>query len=36
LQIDANPDSEYNVMAKVLAAAKNAQMQKIGFLQQDY
>ena len=34
LRIDANPDSEYEVMAKVLAAAKNAQMQKIGFVQQ--
>ncbi len=34
LQIDANQDSEYEVMAKVLAAAKNAQMQKIGFMQQ--
>ena len=34
LRIDANPDSEYEVMAKVLAAAKNAQMQKIGFVLQ--
>ena len=34
LQIDANPDAQYNVMAKVLAAAKNAQMLKIGFVQQ--
>ena len=33
LRIDANPDSEYEVMAKVLAAAKNAQMMKIGFVQ---
>ena len=33
LRIDANPDSEYEVMAKVLAAAKNAQMKKIGFIQ---
>ena len=33
LRIDANPDSEYEVMAKVLAAAKNAQMLKIGFVQ---
>ncbi|AAF82825.1 biopolymer transporter ExbD [Xylella fastidiosa] len=31
LQIDANPDSEYEVIAKVLAAAKNADMKKIGF-----
>ncbi|HZF98790.1 MAG TPA: biopolymer transporter ExbD [Pseudoxanthomonas sp.] len=34
LRIDTNPDSQYEVMAKVLAAAKNAQMQKIGFVQQ--
>jgi biopolymer transport protein ExbD len=34
LRIDANPDSQYDVMAKVLAAAKNSQMQKIGFVQQ--
>ena len=32
--IDANPDAQYDVMAKVLAAAKNAQMLKIGFVQQ--
>jgi biopolymer transport protein ExbD len=35
LQIDANPDAQYDTMAKVLAAAKNAQMQKIGFVQQE-
>ena len=34
LRIDANPDAQYEVMAKVLAAAKNSQMQKIGFVQQ--
>lgn len=34
LRIDANPDAEYEVMAKVLAAAKNSQMKKIGFMQQ--
>ncbi|MEO6517393.1 MAG: biopolymer transporter ExbD [Pseudoxanthomonas sp.] len=34
LQIDANGDAQYDVMAKVLAAAKNAQMLKIGFVQQ--
>ncbi|CBA14557.1 ExbD/TolR family protein [Xanthomonas albilineans] len=34
LRIDANPDSEYEVMAKVLAAAKNSGMKKIGFVQQ--
>jgi biopolymer transport protein ExbD len=33
LRIDANPDSEYEVMAKILAQAKNAQMIKIGFVQ---
>ena len=33
LSIDANPDSEYEVMAKILAQAKNAQMKKIGFVQ---
>ena len=33
LRIDANQDAQYEVMAKVLAAAKNAQMQKIGFVQ---
>ena len=35
LRIAANPDAQYDVMAKVLAAAKNAQMQKIGFVQQE-
>ena len=34
LRIDANADAQYDIMAKVLAAAKNAQMQKIGFVQQ--
>jgi len=34
LRIDANPDSEYEMMAKVLAAAKNSDMKKIGFVQQ--
>ena len=33
LRIDANPESEYEVMAKILAQAKNAQMKKIGFVQ---
>ena len=33
LRIDANLDSEYEVMAKILAQAKNAQMKKIGFVQ---
>ena len=35
LRIEANPDAQYDVMAKVLAAAKNARMQKIGFVQQE-
>src|SRR5690554_7832298 len=30
LEIDAAEDSQYGVLAKVLAVAKNAQMQKIG------
>ena len=34
LRIAANPDAQYDVMAKVLAAAKNAQMVKIGFVQE--
>ena len=34
LQIQTNNDAEYEVLAQVLAAAKNAQMQKIGFLQE--
>ncbi|RXR06050.1 ExbD/TolR family protein [Pseudoxanthomonas composti] len=34
LNIDANPDAQYQVMAQVLAAARNAQMQKIGFMNQ--
>ena len=32
LQIQTNDDAEYEVLAKVLAAAKNAEMQKIGFV----
>ena len=35
LRIEANPDAQYDVMAKVLAAAKNSQMLKIGFVQQE-
>ena len=35
LRIDASQDSQYQVMAKVLAAAKTAQMLKIGFVQQE-
>ena len=34
LQIQTNNDAEYEVLAQVLAAAKNAQMQKIGFVRQ--
>jgi biopolymer transport protein ExbD len=32
LEIDASDDSDYGVLAKVLATARNAQMQKIGFV----
>ncbi|MGH6977675.1 MAG: ExbD/TolR family protein [Brevundimonas sp.] len=32
LEIDVNAGAEYGVLAKVLAEAKNAQMQKIGFV----
>ncbi|KAF1689444.1 ExbD/TolR family protein [Pseudoxanthomonas taiwanensis] len=33
LRIDASGDAEYEVMTKVLAAAKNADMKKINFIQ---
>ncbi|MCW0377517.1 Biopolymer transport protein ExbD [Xanthomonas sacchari] len=33
LRIDASPDADYEAMAKVLAAAKNADVQRIGFVQ---
>jgi biopolymer transport protein ExbD len=33
LEIDTDPNADYGVLAKVLAAAKNAQMVKIGFVQ---
>ena len=32
LQIDTAEDADYGVLAKVLASARNAQMQKIGFV----
>ena len=32
LQIDTSLDAEYGILAQVLAAARNAQMQKIGFV----
>ncbi len=32
LEIDVNADADYEILAKVLASAKNAQMQKIGFV----
>ncbi|HVI59523.1 MAG TPA: biopolymer transporter ExbD [Luteimonas sp.] len=32
LEIDVNEEADYGVLAKVLAAARNAQMQKIGFV----
>ncbi|MFC0676444.1 ExbD/TolR family protein [Lysobacter korlensis] len=33
LEIDASGDADYGILAKVLASAKNADMQKIGFVQ---
>jgi biopolymer transport protein ExbD len=33
LEIDTDPNADYGVLAKVLAAAKNANMIKIGFVQ---
>lgn len=33
LEIDTNADADYGTLAKVLAAAKNADMKKIGFVQ---
>lgn len=35
LEIDTSPDADYGILAKVLAHAKNAQMDKIGFVQND-
>jgi len=32
LEIDTNDDADYGVLAKVLATARNANMQKIGFV----
>jgi biopolymer transport protein ExbD len=32
LQIDTSLDAEYGILAQVLAAARNSQMQKIGFV----
>ena len=34
LQIETNDNAEYGILARVLAAAKNAQMNKIGFVKQ--
>ncbi len=33
LEIDSSGDAEYQILAKVLAAAKNAEMDRIGFVQ---
>jgi biopolymer transport protein ExbD len=33
LEIDASGDADYGILAKVLANAKNAHMEKIGFVQ---
>ncbi len=35
LQIDTSSEADYGILAKVLAHAKNAQMEKIGFVQND-
>lgn len=35
LQIDTSSEADYGVLAKVLAHAKNAQMEKIGFVQKE-
>ena len=35
LQIDASADAEYGVVAKVLASARNAQMDRIAFVQNE-
>ncbi len=35
LQIDTNGEADYGTLAKVLAYAKNAQMDKIGFVQNE-
>ncbi len=35
LQIDASADADYGVVAKVLAAARNAQMDRIAFVQNE-
>ena len=32
LEIDTNDDADYGILAKVLSTARNAQMQKIGFV----
>ena len=35
LEIDTSPDADYGILAKVLAKAKNADMEKVGFVQND-
>ena len=35
LEIDTDPNADYGILARVLAAAKNAQMVKIGFVQDE-
>ena len=35
LEIDVSTDADYGILAKVLAKAKNANMEKIGFVQND-
>jgi biopolymer transport protein ExbD len=34
LQINASDDSDYGILAKVLATARNARMEKIGFVKE--
>jgi biopolymer transport protein ExbD len=35
LEIDTSAEADYGILAKVLASAKNANMEKIGFVQPD-
>jgi len=35
LQIDTSSEADYGILAKVLAHAKNAQMEKIGFVEKE-
>ena len=35
IEIDTDKDAEYEILAKVLSRAKNAQLEKISFVQPD-